>query len=327
MKVKVNLRLGYEIEIEKGLVLEKGLPEGFVISDTNLGIRYKKLIRGESFIIEAEEQSKTIKTYLEILEELEKFENVYGVVAFGGGVVEDVAGFVASTYKRGISLVQVPTSLLAMVDRSIGGKNGINLGKIKNKIGTIYQPEKVLVDPLFLETLPYEEFKNGLAEVIKYGFIFGKPDLRRLEREVSFDDRDLGKIIFDCCKVKAKVVEKDERDKSYRHVLNFGHTIGHSIELLYGLRHGEAVSIGMIKEAKLGKVAGFLDEKRVEELERVLRENELPVEFPADFDTEEVLEIMMEDKKGRFVFSFDEQHYNVLLDEKIVRDFLKNDEN
>jgi 3-dehydroquinate synthase len=220
--------------------------------------------------------------------------------------------------------MQVPTSLLAMVDSSIGGKGALNEDGIKNHKRVIYQPKKVLIDPLFLETLPDEEFRNGLAEVIKYAYIFGKPSLERLNLIVSKQDKDIEEIIFQCCQNKTEVIEKDVNDKGYRHCLNFGHTIGHAIELLYNLRHGEAISIGMVKELELGKIIGMVGERRIEEIKKALTASGLPIEFPYQVNLDKVLENMKYDKKGEFVFAFDKDGYNVKLDEKIVRSFLIN---
>jgi len=327
MKIKVNLKTSYEIKIERGSIKNKGLPKGFVITDANVFERYGDLIKDrKKFIIENGEKSKNLENYKKILLELDKIDK-NNVIAFGGGVVGDLAGFVASTYKRGINLIQVPTTLLAMVDSSIGGKNGVNLGELKNYAGTIYQPKKVLIDPLFLETLPNKEFKNGLAEIIKYGYIFGKPSLERLKKKVSIKDNDLDDILFQCCKNKTEVVEKDEFDKNYRHALNFGHTIGHSIELSYNLSHGEAISVGMIKELELGKKTGLIDGGKIKEIKEVLEINKLPTEFPKNMDSNKVLRIMKADKKGYFVFALDKNNYNIQLNEKIIKDFLENEIN
>ncbi len=245
----IKSRLGYDIIIEKGLVKNEGLPEGFVITDSNVYKEYKDLIKNPKFVLESGETSKSLDYYNSIMKKLYRL-NEEKIISFGGGVVGDLAGFVASTYKGGAELTQVPTTLLAMIDSSIGGKNGVNYSGIKNRIGTIYQPKKILIDSLFLETLPDEEFKNGVAEIVKYGYLFGQPSLERLRRGISKKDNDLEEIIFNCCQTKTEVVEKDVFDKNYRHVLNLGHTLGHGIELLCGLSHGKAISIGIAKELK-----------------------------------------------------------------------------
>ena len=243
--MKIISSKGFEIEIQSGSIKNRFLPNGFVITDKNLFQNYEDIIGDKGFVIEPGEKSKSTEIFLEIINKLNDADKI---VAFGGGVVGDLAGFVASIYKRGIKLIQVPTTLLAMIDSSIGGKNGINLNKRKNYLGTIYQPEKIFIDPSFLETLSIKEFRNGIAEIIKYSILFGKPSLQRIEEGIRISDLDLPQIIYQCCLIKTEVVEQDEKDKNYRHVLNFGHTIGHALELVYHLTHGEAISIGMIKE-------------------------------------------------------------------------------
>jgi len=324
MKIKVNLKTSYEIKIKKGLIIENRIPEGFIVTDSNIAKIYKKLLYKEKLVIDAGEESKNLENYEKIILELSKV-NEEAIIAFGGGVIGDLAGFVASTCKRGLNLIQVPTTLLAMVDSSIGGKNGVNLGELKNYAGTIYQPKKVLIDPLFLETLPNKEFKNGVAEIIKYSYIFGNPKLERLKKGVKKIDMDLENIVAECCEIKSRVVEEDEFDKGYRHTLNFGHTIGHAIELPYNLSHGEAISIGMIKELELGKKAGLVDGRKIKEIKEVLEINKLPTEFPENMDIDKVLRIMKTDKKGYFVFALDKNNYNVQLNEEIIKNFLKNE--
>jgi len=317
MIIRVNTTKNYEIKIGNGIITN--LPEGFIITDKNVYNIYGNLIKGNSFILKPGEKSKNLITYREIVEKLSESGDER-IIAFGGGVIGDIAGFVASTYKRGIELIQVPTTLLAMVDSSIGGKNGINISNKKNYIGTIYQPNGVLIDPSFLETLPEHEFKNGLAEVIKYFAVFNKPNIKKLENISKFND--IEKIITECCQMKVNVVERDEFDKGYRHILNFGHTIGHAIELLYGLSHGEAISIGMIKELKAGIKLGIINRTKLDEIENLLISNKLPTELPYNSNLEKIISLIKSDKKGKFIFSFNEKNYYVLLDEKIIREVL-----
>ena len=321
MKIRVNLNPGYDIEIEKGLVINKGLPEGLVVTDKNVFAKHKDLIKGNNIILKAGEKNKSIKSYLEIIEKLAGLGEER-IIAFGGGVVGDLAGFAASTYKRGIPLIQVPSSLLAMVDASIGGKNGINFQDRKNYIGTIYQPEKVLIDPLLLKSLPKKEFRNGLAEIIKYAVVFNKPELDRFEFRANIKDENFENLIIASCEVKAMVVEKDEKDKGLRHTLNFGHTIGHAIELLSGLSHGEAVSIGMAKELELGVKIGLIGKEKMEKVKKILEVNNLPVDFPAGIDKGKILDLMKQDKKGSLVFAFDKDNYNVQAEEAVIKEFL-----
>ena len=176
------------------------------------------------------------------------------IVAIGGGIVCDVAGFAASTYMRGLSFGFVPTTLLAQVDASVGGKNGVNLHGYKNLVGTFAQPGFVLCDPELLRTLPTEEVRNGFAEVIKqaaigdallFSFLEAGPDAA-----LSLDRAAIDRIVYDCLKVKTNIVKEDELETGERRKLNFGHTVGHAVEKVHGLRHGEAVSIGMMAAAR-----------------------------------------------------------------------------
>ena len=180
------------------------------------------------------------------------------MLALGGGVVGDLAGFAAATYLRGVPYVQVPTTLLAQVDSSVGGKTGVNHADGKNLIGAFYQPKLVLIDVAVLKTLPRRELAAGLAEVIKYGVIEDAALFARLEEQIDkliqLDSDLLIQTIATSCAIKAKVVEADEREEDYRAVLNFGHTIGHALEAVTGYTeflHGEAIGIGMVKAAAL----------------------------------------------------------------------------
>src|SRR3989344_1610 len=313
-----------KLVIGNGTVMDKGLPKGFVITDDNVFKKYGHLIKGDKFVIKSGERSKSIENYKKILSKL-KDTNTDTIVAFGGGVVGDLAGFVASTYKRGIDFIQIPTTFLSMVDSSLGGKNGVNLGNKKNYIGTIYQPKEVIIDPLFLESLSKKEFQNGVSEVIKYGILFDKQLLHRISKGVSRKDSDLIKIISRCEKIKLDVVRVDEKDNDYRHTLNFGHTIGHSLELLYNLRHGEAISLGMILEMKLGKTRGFFSEEQIVFLKDILIKNGLLVNLP-NINIKNILEIMKGDKKGEFIFSLSKKDYNVKFTKREIIKVLENEQ-
>jgi 3-dehydroquinate synthase len=321
-QITLNTKKPYSIEIKKGLIINQGLLEGFLVTDTNLAKIYPKIMKKDSLVLFSGEENKSFENYLRIVYFLDHSDKL---IALGGGVIGDLAGFVASTYKRGINLIQIPTSLTAMVDSSVGGKNGINIVDRKNYLGTIYQPEKVLIDPLFLNTLPKKEFTNGLAEVIKYSFIFNTPPIERIKSGVSVNDTDLEDIIFQCCETKARVIEKDEQDKAYRHTLNFGHTIGHAIELSQRLSHGQAVSIGMIKEAELGYNLGIVDKNFYQELKQALSINGLNTKLPANLDVDKTLEIMESDKKGKFIFAFNQKNHSVKVNPEEIIKCLKND--
>ncbi|GBE20147.1 MAG TPA: 3-dehydroquinate synthase [Candidatus Pacearchaeota archaeon] len=311
-----------KIKIKERLIRKKGLPEGFVITDSNVMKRYGLFVLGNVFVIDAGEKSKSFENYQKIAENLADVD-AEKIVAFGGGVVGDLAGFVASTYKRGINLIHVPTTLLAMVDSSIGGKNGINLGKRKNYIGTIYQPEEVLIDTSFLQSLPLWEFRNGVAEIIKYSSVFEKPSLERLERGINKEDSDLQNIITECCKVKTEIVKRDPQDRGFRHTLNFGHTIGHAIELIYALSHGEAISIGMVKELELGNKLELVTKNKIEKVTRIIEANGLPTKLPPNYDVEKILNLINYDKKGSFVFAFNHENYNIKVKRELVKEVLE----
>lgn len=227
------------------------------------------------------------------------------VVALGGGVVGDMAGFAASTYLRGVPFVQVPTTLLAQVDSSVGGKTGVNHVAGKNLIGTFYQPRFVLIDIDTLRTLPRREFLAGLTEVIKYGVILDAELFALIERELkailALDAEVLTEVIRVCCTLKAMVVTEDEREADYRAILNFGHTAGHAIEALTEYKrylHGEAVSIGMAFAARLSHARGYASAEVVERVVQLLKRAQLPVDMPKDLGGKPLALAIKADKKA-----------------------------
>lgn len=226
------------------------------------------------------------------------------VVALGGGVVGDTAGFFAATYKRGVPFIQVPTTLLAQVDSSVGGKVGVNHPRGKNMIGAFYQPRLVVADLDTLATLPAREIRAGLAEVIKYGVIRDAGFLGWLEANVgrllSLDRDALAHAVATSCRIKAAVVEADETEQGLRAVLNFGHTVGHAIEALtdYSVyRHGEAVAIGMAVAARVACELGIFPKKEVERLETLIRRAGLSTTVPPNLPPDALLAAMRLDKK------------------------------
>ncbi|MFQ5742256.1 MAG: 3-dehydroquinate synthase [Acidobacteriota bacterium] len=228
------------------------------------------------------------------------------IVGVGGGVAGDLAGYVAATLFRGIAYVQVPTTLLAMVDSSIGGKTGIDTSQGKNLVGAIHQPRRVLVDVSTLDSLPEGEMSAGLAEVIKYGVILDAALFTELEEglvEVCLErsQPQLEALVVRCCRLKASVVEADETESDLRQVLNFGHTVAHAIETVlgYGLRHGEAVAIGMVAEARLAQwLVGAAADLPVR-IEELCRRAGLPTRLPAGCAVGEVIDAAHRDKKVR----------------------------
>ena len=285
--VKVSLgNRSYDIKISPGLIGKLG-PECArlklgsrctIITDTNAGREFAKpaynsLLRAgfepSLIIVPAGETAKSLKTVQSCYDRLasHRLERQSFIVALGGGVVGDLAGFVAASYLRGVSFVQVPTTLLAHVDSSVGGKVGVNLKAGKNLVGAFYQPKLVLCDLATLATLPAREFQAGLAEIIKYGIIYDAALFARLERDLPKllrrEAKPLGEIIARCCEIKAEVVGQDETEGGLRAILNFGHTIGHGLEAIshYGkYLHGEAIAIGQVAAAKLSRELAGLPE-------------------------------------------------------------------
>jgi 3-dehydroquinate synthase len=253
------------------------------------------------------EEHKALSTVSTILDNLisNRFERKSCVLALGGGVVGDLAGFAAATFLRGIPFVQVPTTLLAQVDSSVGGKTGVNHKDGKNLIGAFYQPRAVIIDIQVLSSLPRRELVAGLAEVIKYGII-EDPNLfdlleKRMDQVLGLDPRLMTEIIAGSCAIKARVVERDEREDDYRAVLNFGHTVGHALEAATNYKsflHGEAVAIGMSKAATISHQQGFCDAVTSERIEKLLVSAGLPTQIPAELSARSLLQGMELDKKS-----------------------------
>jgi len=249
------------------------------------------------------EESKSLDNFGRILSSLAKHRLPRSgvVIALGGGVIGDLAGFVAATYLRGIAFVQVPTTLLAMVDSSVGGKTGVNLPEGKNLVGAFHQPKLVVADLDTLATLPAREFSAGMAEVIKAGAIKDKALFDRVSKPVKPDDADLDEIVEKCVAIKARVVEKDEFEtKGERALLNFGHTIGHAIENVTGYKkylHGEAISLGMRAAAWLSRREAGLSQEDARDLDLALIASNLPVVLDKEIDSQAILSALGNDKK------------------------------
>ncbi len=265
-------------------------------------------------VVEPGEAAKAIETAAALWEKLLAVgaDRKSVVVAVGGGVVGDLAGFIAATYARGIRFFQVPTTLLAQVDSSVGGKVGINLPEAKNMVGAFLQPLGVLIDTATLETLAEREYRAGLGEVVKYGVILDADLFAELEANVAglaARDHDvLGRVVARCCRLKADVVEQDEREEiGLRAVLNYGHTFGHAFEALLGygeLLHGEGVAIGMLCASRLAERLGRFDADLTARQQKLLEALGLPTEVPR-LDVDRILRSMMHDKKvqhGRLRF-------------------------
>jgi 3-dehydroquinate synthase len=303
----VNVSLGnrsYEIKIGPGLLARLGnecarLKLGnrcAIISDGNVAPRYGKAARRAIsttgfdpvlITVPAGETAKSLKSVQACCDQLaaHRLERSSFIVALGGGVVGDLAGFVAATYLRGIPFVQAPTTLLAQVDSSVGGKVGVNLKAGKNLFGAFYQPRLVLCDLDTLRTLPAREYRAGLAEVIKYGIICDANLFKRLERDIPKllrrEPETLSEIVARCCEIKADVVGRDETESGLRAILNFGHTIGHALEAIshYGkYLHGEAISIGQVAAAGISARTSGLPACDVERIRNLFQRAGLPTQ-------------------------------------------------
>lgn len=284
-----------------------------VITDTNVyNYHLEELVNNikskyiYKYIIPDGEYSKSIDIYEEIINYCIRINlsRKSLIIALGGGVVGDLAGFIASTYMRGIDLVQVPTSILAQVDSSIGGKVGINLGNIKNIIGSFYQPKFTYINTNTLRTLPYEEFIGGIAEVIKYAIIYDYEFLDYLiensEQILNKENEFLKYLVTKCASIKVDVVGKDEKEGSLRKILNFGHTFGHGVEKLCNISHGYAISIGMNMAFKLSLNENLITKNYYDKFIKACTKYELPLTFNLDEDIIKVLDIMKNDKKNSF---------------------------
>ncbi len=273
------------------------------------------------------EEQKSLETAGRLYAELTGFyaERATPILALGGGVIGDLAGFVAATYLRGVPLVQMPTTLVAQVDSSIGGKVAVNHGQLKNEIGAFYQPRMVISDTGSLKTLPAREFANGLAEAIKSAVI-GDRDLftfieANLERIKALDDAVVEEVVFRSARIKAEVVAQDETDLGLRNILNYGHTIGHAIETVSELKvaHGKAIAVGMLAAARISNKLGILEAGELARLKSVLEAADLPTEMPA-LDKGKIIQAIKHDKKivaGRIRFVLPEEIGKVFVTDKV----------
>ncbi len=257
-----------------------------------------------SFVFEAGERSKNTDTVGKLYEHLIKnrFDRNDFLIALGGGVVGDLTGFAAATYLRGINFVQIPTSLLAQVDSSIGGKTGVDHMQYKNMVGAFHMPKLVYMNMNVFKTLPEKQYSNGMAEVIKYGLIkeAGFYDFLKSKYNsvIAHDLETVSEMIETSCKSKRDVVERDPKEKGERALLNFGHTIGHAIEKMsdFSLFHGECVSLGMVAASYISMKKGYLTAENVADIEQTLKRYGLPIEV-SGYDPDEVLAATKNDKK------------------------------
>ncbi len=322
--VRVDLKdRSYQILIGAGFLkepkkfLDDNEEKNFVIMDRNVealyGNYFDNLRSYTKIVVEPGEQSKSFAVAERILQLMldAGATRKATVVALGGGVIGDLAGFCSSIYMRGIPFIQVPTTLLAQVDSSVGGKTGINFGQFKNSIGSFYQPEKVLIDLDFLHTLPQKERVSGLGEVIKYGIIYDYNFLQyimeNIEQIKACNPKIMLRIIKRSLEIKAAIVAKDERESGLRRLLNFGHTLGHALEGVTGFAkytHGEAVIIGMYYETLMAERMGIIDGKYASELLNFFRKLDVDPDI-SHYPGERLVEWMQKDKKnpvGRIAF-------------------------
>ena len=250
------------------------------------------------------EEYKSLESAGKLYQQLAEFgaERSTVILALGGGVIGDLAGFVAATYMRGVPLVQLPTTLLAQCDSSIGGKTAVNHGQLKNEIGAFYQPKMTIADIATLKTLPTEELTGGLAEVIKYAVIKDEQFFVYLEKHLdlikALDDNVLETIVAKSAQIKVEVVEIDEKDTGLRNILNFGHTVGHAVESVtnFQVAHGQAVAIGMVAAAKIAAELDILDSGNVTRLKNLLEKAGLTTKLPLT-EVKPVMQAMRYDKK------------------------------
>ena len=314
--VKVNTSAPYDILIERGVINNAGqyiknvtnAKKAFLITDTNVEKFYaEKVLTSlknsgfdtDIFVYEAGEKRKTLSTISEMYSRMADFNMSRKdiVVALGGGVCGDMAGFAAATYMRGINFVQIPTSLLAQVDSSVGGKTGVDIAQGKNLVGAFLQPILVLIDPDTLSTLPEYYINDGMAEVIKYGCIKDSGLFKTLENENALDIID--DVIERCVSIKRDVVSRDEKESGERMLLNFGHTLGHSLEKIYsfdGLSHGQAVAIGMVMITAASEKADITENGSTERIINLCKKYNLPVSDTADI--KEIVKFCANDKKA-----------------------------
>lgn len=287
--------------------LQKYLGErrALVITDKNVERSLGRHIKYEKIIIDSGEDAKTLQTvekiYLKLLEL--GFEKTDYIVGFGGGIVCDITGFVAATYSRGMNCILVPTTLLSQVDAAIGGKNGVNLSSYKNIIGTIVQPNIVLCDLGCLKTLPKNELRNGFAEVIKHAVIEDAKLFELLEKNqeaaMNLDDKLMTKIVSESIKIKVGIVSKDEKENELRMKLNFGHSVGHAVEKVAKIAHGEAVAIGMVAEAKISLKRGLISNSEFDRLKNLIKRFGLPIAIKLSGKRIELIDAVSKDKKKR----------------------------
>ena len=321
-RVSVSLKdRSYDVLIGSGLLkeaaalLKEHIATGRLVIITNptvqqlygAGLRQNLSADGcrvDTILVADGEEHKTLETAGNLYSRLSEClsERTTPILALGGGVIGDLTGFVAATYKRGVPFIQIPTTLLAQVDSSIGGKVAVDHGRLKNEIGAFYQPKLAISDTATLKSLPESQFSNGMAEVIKSAVIRDNDFFGFIEKNIYIimkrDDEILEETVCKTAAIKAAVVSADERDTGTRNILNFGHTVGHAIETVscFGIQHGQAVAIGMLVEAAIAVRLGFFSEEELSRLKNVIESAGLPTSMPG-INIEETMQAMQHDKK------------------------------
>lgn len=326
-----NLKLGKKVLLVSNPTIFKHYGERAVASLEAAGFEVA------SCTLPPGERYKTLSSVQKIYDTalLNRIERSSTMVALGGGVIGDMTGFAAATWLRGINVVQVPTSLLAMVDSAIGGKTGVNHPQGKNLIGAFHQPRLVLIDPEVLKTLPMREFRAGMAEVIKYGVIWDAELFAEMEASKRLDQLRyvkpelIASILTRSCQAKADVVGKDEKEAGLRAILNYGHTIGHAVESLTGYKvvnHGEAVAIGMVAAGQIAVELGMWQKEETERQDALIQKAGLPTKLPAGVDIEAIIESLQLDKKvkaGKVRFILPTQIGVVTITDEVPSDTIR----
>jgi len=350
-----SLRVGlgdrsYPIIIKNGIMAEIGAElkkqhfakRFFVISDSTVADLYGQQLLASLqqagydpaiLTFPAGEQSKVLSTIAELASRLAQLgmDRGDGLLALGGGVTGDITGFLAASFMRGVPFVQIPTSLLAQVDSSVGGKTGVDIPEGKNLIGAFYQPRAVYIDSQVLQSLPKEELLNGLAEVIKYGVIYDSAffdflDSKRLDI-LNLNLAVIEEMVESCCAIKAAVVEADEREADLRRILNFGHTIGHAVEAgsNFQLPHGMAVAIGMVAACRVAVDKGIFSPESCERVVRLIADFGLPVAIPKNAAADKLKGYLQTDKKtvgGKVFFVLPTEIGKVVITDNVDDDMI-----